>query len=141
LFEWWKDVFRPLRIEDRDFGRMRFLRQTSTWECQAHFPPIDGPVEVLIEGDSTGPTASQRETWQALASHYARLADEARALIQKAVEAQQVDGFELHLAAISLPRDSASRYELELTFGNRSGPPQFDVRVASWRVQDVLGPL
>lgn len=69
MFEWWKDVFRPLRIEDRDFGQMRFLRQTSTWECQAHFPPIKGPVEVLIEGDSTGPTASQRETWQALASH------------------------------------------------------------------------
>lgn len=141
MFEWWKDVFRPLRVEDRDFGHMRFLRQTSTWECQAHFPPINGSVEVLIDGDSTGPTASQRETWQALASHYARLADEARVLIQKAVEDQQVDGFEFHLAAISLPRDAASSDELELTFGNRSGPPQFDARVASWRVQDVVGPL
>lgn len=141
MIEWWKDVFRPLRIEDGAFGQMRFLRQTSTWECQAYFRPINGPVDVLVEGDSTGPTASQRKTWQALPSHYARLADEARALIEKAVKEQQVDGFEFQLAAISLPRDSVSSHELELTFGNRSGPPQFDVRIASWRLQDVVGPL
>ena len=141
MFEWWKDLLRPIRVDDPDFGRMCYLRQTSTWECQSPFAPVSGLVEVLIDGEISGPSAAQRQRWRELATHYSRLRAEAEAAIGKVVAEQGIEDFEFRLAATSLPAEVESGPDLELTFGNASGPPQFDVEISSWRIRQVVGPL
>ncbi|MFN7943379.1 MAG: hypothetical protein U0X73_17435 [Thermoanaerobaculia bacterium] len=140
MFEWWKDVLRPIRMEDRDFGQMRYLRQTSTWECQSPFDLEGGTVEVLIEGEAAGPSAAQRQRWRELPEHYSRLRSEAVAAIGRIIADQRIENFEFRLAAVCLPDALESSPDLELTFGNISGPPQFDAEVSSWRIRQVVGP-
>ena len=143
MFEWLKDLLRPLRVSDRHFGQMRYLRQTATWECLAEAAPPIGTVEVLIDAGENGPTAAQRSRWIELPRHFERLAQEARIRIEPILAELEIADFECTLAAVVLPADSdaASGTGIELTFGDRAGPPQFDVTVRSWRLQDVIGPL
>lgn len=141
MFEGWKDLFRPIRVEDPEFGSMRFLRQTSTWECVAPFPPLDRTIEVLIDSPQTGPTPRQRAHWRKIIEDYSGLIDEARPAVDaRAIESGATD-FPFELAAINFPGDAESAYDFELTFGDPSGPPQFDVRISDGRVMEVIGPV
>ena len=61
--DWWKDLFRPIRVTDARFGRLRFLRDARFWEGQsALLLAVGGDVEVLICGIFGGrpPTDQQR---------------------------------------------------------------------------------
>jgi len=141
MFEWWKDLLRPIRREDEDFGQMRFLRQTTTWECRAHFAPIGREVEVLVYASEGGPSARQRGRWKELAIQYASLEASLRTELAELALSSHASDFVFELAGVAVPEESETLYEVELTFGDPSGPPQFDVRVASWKVAGIAGPL
>lgn len=141
MFEWWKDLFRPIRREDQDFGKMRFLRQTTTWECRARFEPVGREVEVLVFASEPGPTKPQRQLWRELISRYPDLESRLRSELDALSKWRQASAFVFKLAAVSLPEESNTPCELELTFGDESGPPQFDVRVESWEIREIVGPL
>ena len=120
---------------------MRFLRQTATWECRANLLPVGREVEVLIFGSAAGPTSRQRGLWKELAVHYPALESRLRVELAELAQSKQAANFVFQLAAVALPADSEPEYDLELTFGDESGPPQFDVRVASWNIAEIVGPL
>lgn len=141
MFEWWQDLLRPVRRSDPDFGRMRFLRQTRTWECVAGLAPVRGRVEVLVDADAGGPSEEQRQRWRELPARYEELARQARPMIASLAAEHGIEDFVHELACVSLPAASRSDADLELTFGNVSGPPQFDVAVRSWKILGVDGPL
>jgi hypothetical protein len=46
MFEWWKDLVRPIRTTDPQFGKLRYLRDARFWEGQAVLSPIAAEVEV-----------------------------------------------------------------------------------------------
>lgn len=118
---------------------MRFLRQTATWECRARFEPVGREVEVLVFASEAGPTEHQRQLRRELISHYPDLESRLRSELDALSKSRQAAGFVFRLAAASLPEESESPSELELTFGDESGPPQFDVRVESWEIRGIVG--
>jgi hypothetical protein len=141
MLDWFKDLLRPIRRDDPDFGKMRFLRQSSTWECEAHFGPTSSRLEVLVFGDPAGPDPRQREIWRELSRHFESLHSQATVRIGEVVDSLKIDDFEMGLAAVAIPEAGIEDFEVELTYGHRSGPPQFDVRVASWQIREIIGPV
>jgi hypothetical protein len=59
MLEWWKDLVRPIRTTDPQFGKLRYLRDARFWEGRATFSPIAAEIEVLIPGEPSGPADKQ----------------------------------------------------------------------------------
>ena len=82
MFEFWKDLFRPIRKRDPRFGSLRYLRDARMWEGNQHFAPVGHEVEVIVFGEAGGPTAGQHAFFDALAARYEGLWPAIRGLLQ-----------------------------------------------------------
>ena len=60
MLAWFKDLVAPIRTNDGTFGDMRYLRDSSMWEGNAHFGPVGHLIEILISSDERGPTDEHR---------------------------------------------------------------------------------
>jgi hypothetical protein len=70
MLEWWKDLVRPIRRTDPQFGKLRYLRDARFWEGRAAFSPIASEVEVLIPGEPSGPADDQRAFFNDIRKRY-----------------------------------------------------------------------
>ena len=86
MFEFWKDLFRPIRKQDPRFGPLRYLRDARMWEGNQHFAPVDHEVEVIVFGEAGGPTAEQHDFFDALAERYEGLWPAIRGLLEAAAQ-------------------------------------------------------
>ena len=138
MLEWWKDLFRPIRVSDARFGSLRFLRDARFWEGRAHFHPIDGEVEVLIHGSAAGPTDKQRAFFEEAERRYPELWPAVRAKLL--VEAKQVElnVEEFALVCVDVPESPTSVTEWQLSYETRPPSWHFTVTMRDWQPHDVL---
>lgn len=78
LFKSLKLQFRPLKIDDPDFGRLTYMYisnhpERSYWEGEWTFPPTGTPVSIGLEGDESGPRPDIREWHLALPGRFDRI--------------------------------------------------------------------
>jgi hypothetical protein len=73
---WLRDVFRPLRRTDPEFGDMLYLRQVQWWEACIRFAPTGTELDVFVHADEAGPSESQRRFLRDLTDRYGSLMEE-----------------------------------------------------------------
>ncbi len=63
------------QIDHDFFGQMKFTgskvpAQTDYFECRRHFKPINDIIEILIDGDISGPTKAQVDFFKSIEDNY-----------------------------------------------------------------------
>jgi hypothetical protein len=75
--------FRPPKLQDPDFGSLRFMYipnhpERSYWEAEWTFPPTGTPVSIALDGDKSGPRPETRLWHLGLPSRFALILQLAR---------------------------------------------------------------
>ena len=139
MFEWWKDLVRPIRTTDPQFGNLRYLRDARFWEGHAAFSPIAAEVEVLIPGEPSGPADEQRAFFNEIQTRYDSLWPEILRVLETEARRLEIESREFALVCVDLPafdgdvdRDWALSYETK--------PPSwhFTVRMTAWMPAGVV---
>jgi hypothetical protein len=137
MLEWWKDIFRPIRVTDPQFGSLRFLRHSAFWEARAQFHPIDGTVEVLIHGSPTGPTDEQRAFFEMVERRYQEIWPAVRVKLLEEAKWVDSDDEEFKLVCVDVPESPASAAEWQLSYEGPSRCWYFTVTMRDWQPQHV----
>lgn len=141
MFEWWKDLIRPIRIKDSRFGNLRYLRDARFWEGQAAFVPTHTVVEVLISGEPSGPTEQQRVFFNELEQRYNSLWPEVRKRLETEAQRAQIDGArEFILVCVDFPPAGSIGSDPEWALSYETDPRSwhFTVRMTGWTPSDVV---
>jgi hypothetical protein len=138
MLEWWKDLFRPIRLSDPRFGELRYLRDARFWEGRAPFQPADGQVEVLIQGSASGPTDAQRSFFDEIERRYSELWPAVQAsLVSESRRAELVPSA-FRLVCVDIPQTPSPTAEWQLSYETRPPSWHFTVNMRGWQAQDVL---
>ena len=75
LLEWLRLRINPPRLEDQDFGLLRFMYissvpERSYWEAEWNFPPVGYCVSIGLPGDIEGPSPESRAFFLSRVSHF-----------------------------------------------------------------------
>jgi hypothetical protein len=75
--------FRPPKINDPDFGQLRFMYisnhpERSYWEGEWMFPPTSTRASIGLDGDETGPMSEARRWHLELPARFQRILELAR---------------------------------------------------------------
>ena len=88
IFDRFKRAFTPPRMSHSRFGDMTLMEfkdgKNSYWEGYDQFRPAGRRVEVLIEGDASGPFAESIATWDAIQDRYPELRSALEKLLHSA---------------------------------------------------------
>ena len=140
MIDWLKDLVRPIRRTDPQFGRMRYLRDTCTWEGWTSFAPTGGQVEVLLSGDRTGPSEQQRQFVRTLETRYASIFPAVRSSLIEAVGPEAgISGLpvEFTLVAIDLPAELTDATTWELCYETEPKARFLAVEMKAWQPTNV----
>jgi hypothetical protein len=88
FFKFLKLQFRPLKIDDSDFGQLTFMfisnhHERSYWEAEWTFPPTGTPVSIGLDGDESSPGPETQEWNLGLAFRFDRTVELARSELAK----------------------------------------------------------
>jgi hypothetical protein len=126
---------RPLRIVDAVFGSLRFQR-VGFWEGRVTFAPTQSEVEVLLDGNRSGPTEAQRLFFTELSARFrgilptlVKTMREELASYQGPPRQGQAESFSL--VCIGLPADVSASSSCELSFEDAAGF-HYTVPVRGW---------
>ena len=140
MFEFWKDLFRPIRIEDPRFGTLRYLRDARMWEGELRFAPLDREVEVVIFGEASGPTDGQRAFYDEVEARYDGLWPTIRERLESAARDYGLDGDqEFRLDGLSIPENPEEAADWDLSY--ETEPPSryyFNVLFKGWTPMMVV---
>ena len=139
MFEWWKDLIRPIRISDSRFGDLRYLRDARFWEGKSPFAPLDREVEVLIDGDANGPTDRQRVFFDEIESRYDALWPAIEGKLE--VEARNLElanDVEFSLVGLQVPDVPGDQAEWDLSYETVPPSWHFTVTVSGWSPVNVI---
>ena len=138
MLEWWKDLFRPIRVSDRRFGQLRFLRDARFWEGRAAFRPTHGQVEVLIHGSRSGPTDAQRSFFDEVERRYTELWPAVLASLGDESKRVELVASEFELVCVDIPETPGPTVEWQLSYETHPRSWHFTVTMQDWRPQSVL---
>ena len=134
MFEFWKDLFWPIRIQDPRFGPLRYLRDARMWEGTQRFAPVDHEVEVVIFGEAGGPTERQHAFFDELAERYDGLWPAVRDKLEAAARDFGLDGeLRFRFDGLSIPEQPGDGADWELSY--ETEPPSrfyFNVLFEGW---------
>jgi len=139
MIDWLKDMIRPIRLTDPQLGRMRYLRQTRTWEGWTEFPAVGRGVDVLLSGDVTGPTADQRVFLQELKARYEGIFPAVRSNLVEATAAGALSAaaVEFILVGLNLPAEVTDEMAWELCYETEPQTRFLAVQMKGWVPMDV----
>ncbi len=91
IFKSLKLRFRPPKIDDPDFGQLRFMYianhpERSYWESEWTFPPTGTPVSIALDGEESGPRPEIRSWHLELPSRFPKILELARPPLAKAIK-------------------------------------------------------
>lgn len=134
MLEWLKDLVRPIRITDPRFGQLRYLRAARFWEGRVAFPPIANDVEILIDGEPSGPMPQQRAFFDELQTRYESLWPELQAILATEARRLEIDVQDFVLVCLTLPAPSGSGLETEWDLSYETNPRSwhFMVQMRGW---------
>lgn len=140
MFEWWKDLIRPIRVVDRRFGVLRFLRDAGFWEGHTRFAPTARDVEVLITADAAGPTQRQHRFFADLEARYGALIVEITQALNREAERVGVRGSDYVLVAVDVPLDGDENAAAGWALSYEAKPPSwhFTVQMQGWSPVNVI---
>lgn len=139
MFEWWKDLVRPIRKTDPQFGKIRYLRDARFWEGHAAFSPIAAEVEVLIPGEPSGPADEQRAFFDDIQKRYDLLWPDVLKVLDTEALRVESDGREFVLVCVDLPAPSGGG-DCEWALSYETKPPSwhFTVQMKGWMPAEVV---
>ena len=139
MFEWWKDLVRPIWITDPQFGKLRYLRDARFWEGHAAFSPIAAEVEVLIPGEPSGPANDQRAFFDEIQTRYDSLRPEILRVLETEAHRLEIETREFVLVCVDLP-DPGGGSEGDWALLYETKPPSwhFTVRMTAWMPAGVV---
>jgi hypothetical protein len=140
MIEWLKDIFSPIHAQDPDFGRMRYLRDSNTWEGHMQFSPIGGLVEILLSGGPSGPSQQQRTFLRAVETRYSELWPIVKAhLLEAAAPIPEVSATAqaFTLVAVDLPAEVDGNVSWELCYETEPKSWFFAVEMRGWAPMNV----
>ena len=113
-------------IEDAFFGELRFFdskdKTLQYFEGKRYFKPIDGPIEVSIDADFSGPSEKQKQFFRQVEESYDELVDRIKPFITNEFRSWKEDfvirDFKKEFTPVhfSIPRVPKDQMEWELTF-------------------------
>jgi hypothetical protein len=139
MFEWWRDLVRPIRTTDWQFGTLRYLRDARFWEGHAAFAPIAAEVEVLIPGEPSGPAHQQRAFFDEIQTRYGSLWPDVLRLLEAEARRLEIASREFVLVCVNLPA-SCGGANCEWAMSYETKPPSwhFTVRMTAWMPTEVV---
>jgi hypothetical protein len=134
MIEWLKDMVRPIWLTDPQLGRMRYLRDTGTWEAWTEFPAVGRDVEVLLSGDVTGPTDDQRVFLQELKARYESIFTAVKSNLVEATSADALNAaaVEFTLVVVDLPAEVTDEMSWELCYETEPKARFLAIRMKGW---------
>jgi len=140
MLEWWKDLVRPIRRTDPQFGKLRYLRDARFWEGHAGFTPIGTEVEVLIPGEPSGPTDQQRAFFDDLQKRYDSLWPELHKVLEAEARRLEIDSREFVLVCTDLPAPGVTSADCDwaLSYETKPSSWHFTVRMTAWMPAEVV---
>ncbi len=134
MFEFWKDLFRPIRKQDPRFGPLRYLRDARMWEGNRHFAPVGHEVGVVIFGEASGPTDRQCAFFDELAARYGGLWPAIRERLDAAARDYGLEGAtQFRFDGLSIPEQPGDTADWDLSY--ETEPPSrfyFNVLFKGW---------
>lgn len=115
------------KIEHDFFGQMKFTgskvpAQTDYFECRRHFKPAEKIIEIIIDGDISGPTQTQVDFFKSIEDNYPAITKAIAPLIEDEF-GNWKDGFkigdfnkEFKPAHLNLPRCDSKPIIWEIVF-------------------------
>lgn len=138
MLEWWKDLVRPIRRIDPQFGSLRYLRDARFWEGRAAFSPIDADVEVLIAGEPSGPTGEQRAFFDELQTRYDALWPDVLRVMETEARRLEITSRAFVLVCVDLPAPGDADGDWALSYETNPPSWHFTVQMKAWTPVEVL---
>jgi len=90
LFHSLKLQFAPPKIDDPDFGLLRYMYisnhpERSYWECEWLFPKTKTQISIALPGDESGPTKEARSFYLNLTARFEQIVELARPKLEEAL--------------------------------------------------------
>ena len=140
MFEFWKDLFRPIRMQDPDFGPLRYLRDARMWEGRLDFAPLGHEVGVVVFGDAGGPTDRQRAFFGELVARYDGLWPAIRGMLEAAARDHGLEAAtRFRFDCFSIPEQPGDTADWDLSY--ETEPPSrfyFNVMFKGWTPEMVV---
>ena len=138
MLEWWKDLVRPIRKTDSQFGELRYLRDARFWEGKARFTPIAPEVEVLIHGEPSGPTDQQRAFFEDIQKRYDAFWPGVRRALEEEGRRLEIDNREFVLVCVDLPSLGLADSDWALSYETEPPSWHFTVLMIGWLPAEVV---
>jgi hypothetical protein len=110
------------------------VRDARFWEGRALFTPTGTHIEVLIDGDVSGPTDQQREFYDDIEKQYESWWPPVLRALKREAAQLGVEGQRVVFVAISIGRPDGARVirEWELSYETTPKSWHFTVRMREW---------
>lgn len=139
MFEWWKDLLRPIRRTDAQFGSLRYLRDARFWEGRGVFAPIAAEVEVLIPSEPSGPTDEQRAFFNEIQTRYESLWPDVLNVLETEARRVEITSREFVLVCVDLPAPGGDAgQEWALSYETKPPSWHFTVQMRAWVPVEVI---
>ena len=143
IFKKIADAFKPLTLVDPVFGTLRY-QKVGFWEGKVRFQPLSEEIEVLVDGDATGPTGEQGRWFKEIEGRYAsflpQIVDSAMPRIHEWNKELTKDKMlkELKLETISVNKCESGQHEWEVTFYSDSLEHWVNVTFIDWKASQAM---
>ena len=127
----------PPTLSDSVFGTIRY-QKVGFWEGKVQFKPLSSEIEVLIDGDATGPTEEQRRWFRIVEEKYlAALPQIIEAAMPRVREwnkelTKEKLLAELKLETISVNKCEPGRHEWDITFYSEPLEHWVNITLIEW---------
>lgn len=137
IFKKIAESFKPIMLNDPVFGTLRF-QKVGFWEGKVQFKPLSSEIEVLVDGDATGPTEEQRRWFKEIEEKYTsflpQIIDTAMPQIQEWNKELTKEKMlkDLKLETISVNKCEPGKHEWDITFNSESLEHWVSVEFTDW---------
>lgn len=143
IFKKIAEAFKPLTLNDPVFGTLRF-QKVGFLEGKVRFKPLSADVEVLVDGDSTGPTEEQRRWFKEVEDKFPALLPDIVEGAMPQIREWNADLTkdkmlqELKLETISVNKCVPGKHEWDLTFNAESLEHWVNVSLIDWATTKTI---